>query len=145
MMITIHKSVVVNQMGMKKAIHMKTCCLEKVNIQKYHGVSFTEIGDSCVVSMRLDNGSVASLMLTSGLITAYKAHMWHGSTLEVLHTIVSEGEGGAAVIQGGMFEIQVYKPRWSPMVTPTLGLSMMWEETRRLYRRSHLSIPILIL
>ncbi|KAF9591246.1 hypothetical protein IFM89_003197 [Coptis chinensis] len=70
---------------------------------KDHGVSFAEIGDSCVVRMRLDNGSVASLMLPSGLITAYKAHMWHGSTLEVLHTIVSEGEDGAAVIQGGMF------------------------------------------
>ncbi|KAF9609502.1 hypothetical protein IFM89_016588 [Coptis chinensis] len=56
-----------------------------------------------MVSMRLDNRSVARLMLTSGLITAYKAHMWHGSTLEVLHTIVSEGEGGAAVIQRGMF------------------------------------------
>ncbi|KAF9587473.1 hypothetical protein IFM89_003412 [Coptis chinensis] len=50
-------------------------------------------------------------MLTSGLITAYKAHMWHGTTLEVLHTIVSEGEGGAAVIQGGMF----LDFRWSPM------------------------------
>ncbi|KAF9625310.1 hypothetical protein IFM89_021249 [Coptis chinensis] len=67
---------------------------------KDHGVSFTEIGDNCVVRMRLDNGSVTSLMLPSGLI---KAHMWHGSTLEVLHAIVSESDGGAVVIQGGMF------------------------------------------
>ncbi|KAF9604512.1 hypothetical protein IFM89_007633 [Coptis chinensis] len=53
--------------------------------------------------MRLDNGSVAHRCSQAGLITTYKANMWHGSTLEVLHTIVSEGEGGAAVIQGGMF------------------------------------------
>ncbi|CAK9155754.1 unnamed protein product [Ilex paraguariensis] len=56
-----------------------------------HGVTFSAIGDSCVVRMGLENGSVATLMLPSGLITSYKAPMWHGSTLELLHTSVSEG------------------------------------------------------
>ncbi|XP_059647314.1 protein NDH-DEPENDENT CYCLIC ELECTRON FLOW 5 [Cornus florida] len=68
-----------------------------------HGVTFTTISDSCVVKMGLDNGSLVSLMLPSGLITSYKAPMWHGGTLELLHTSVSEGESGAAaVIQGGV-------------------------------------------
>ncbi|KAK3017427.1 hypothetical protein RJ639_007585 [Escallonia herrerae] len=67
-----------------------------------HGVSFASITDSCVVRMGLANGSVASLMLPSGLITSYKAPMWHGGLLELLHTSVSEGENGGAVIQGGV-------------------------------------------
>lgn len=67
-----------------------------------HGVSFASISDSCVVKMKLDNGSVVSLMLPSGLITSYKAPMWHGGKLELLHTLVSEAEGGGAVIQGGV-------------------------------------------
>ncbi|PIA59844.1 hypothetical protein AQUCO_00400607v1 [Aquilegia coerulea] len=69
---------------------------------KGQGVSFEGIGDSCVVRMRLDNGSVASLMVPSGLITSYKAHMWHGSTVELLHTIVLENEDGGVVVRGGM-------------------------------------------
>ncbi|KAK9290724.1 hypothetical protein L1049_008898 [Liquidambar formosana] len=67
-----------------------------------HGVTFAGLGDSCIVKMGLDNGSMATLMLPSGLITSYKAPMWHGGTLEVLHTSVSEGENGGAVIQGGV-------------------------------------------
>ncbi|OVA16415.1 hypothetical protein BVC80_243g23 [Macleaya cordata] len=67
-----------------------------------HGVSFAGIGESCVVRMGLDNGSLTTLMLPSGLITSYKAHMWHGSTVELLHTNVAEGEDGNAVIQGGV-------------------------------------------
>lgn len=67
-----------------------------------HGVSFEGIGDSCVVKMGVENGSVASLMLPSGLITSYKPFMWHGATFEVLHTTVSEGESGEAVVQGGV-------------------------------------------
>ncbi|URD99584.1 hypothetical protein MUK42_31113 [Musa troglodytarum] len=67
-----------------------------------HGVTFEAIGDSCVVKMGLVNGSVASLMLPCGLITSYKPYMWHGSTFEVLHTTVSEGDGGAAVVRGGV-------------------------------------------
>lgn len=55
-----------------------------------HGVTFEDINDSCVVKMALADGSVASLMLPSGLITSYKAPMWHGGTLELLHTSVSE-------------------------------------------------------
>ncbi|XP_077245395.1 NDH-dependent cyclic electron flow 5 [Tasmannia lanceolata] len=67
-----------------------------------HGVSFAGLGESCVVRMGMENGSMASLMLPSGLITSYKPHMWHGGTVEVLHTSVSEGEDGDALIQGGM-------------------------------------------
>lgn len=67
-----------------------------------HGVSFASIGDSCVVRMKLDNGSLVSLMLPSGLITSYKAPMWHEGLLELLHTVVSEAEDGGGFIQGGV-------------------------------------------
>ncbi|GKD58943.1 hypothetical protein Tco_1296452, partial [Tanacetum coccineum] len=72
-----------------------------------HGTSFTTLGDSCVVRMSLDNGSVATLMLPSGLVTSYKAPMWHGGLLELLHTSVSEEEGdgenvSAVSIRGGV-------------------------------------------
>lgn len=67
-----------------------------------HGVSFTGIGDSCVVRMGLEDGSMANLMLPSGLITSYKPHMWHGGLMEVLHTAVSVGEDGGPVVQGGV-------------------------------------------
>ena len=67
-----------------------------------HGVSFEGIGDSFVVKMVLENGSMASLMLPSGLITSYKPFMWHGARTEVLHTLVSEGENGEVIIQGGV-------------------------------------------
>lgn len=67
-----------------------------------HGVSFESIGESCVVKMGLDNGSAASLMLPSGLITSYKPFMWYGARTEVLHTMVSEGEDGEVVIRGGV-------------------------------------------
>lgn len=67
-----------------------------------HGVSFASIGNSCVVKMKLDNGSLASLMLPSGLITSYKAPMWHQGLLELLHTVVSEAEDGGGFIQGGV-------------------------------------------
>lgn len=67
-----------------------------------HGVSFATIGDSCVVKMKLDNGSLVSLMLPSGLITSYKAPMWHEGLLELLHTVVSEAEDGGGFIQGGV-------------------------------------------
>lgn len=67
------------------------------------GVSFESVGESCVVKMALDNGSLAKLMLPSGLITSYKPFMWHGTTLEVLHTTVSSrGEDGEAAIRGGV-------------------------------------------
>ncbi|KAE8678125.1 NDH-dependent cyclic electron flow 1 [Hibiscus syriacus] len=67
-----------------------------------HGVTFEGIGDNCVAKMGLDNGSRAILMLPSGLITSYKVPMWHGGTVELLHTSVSEGDEGEAVIQGGV-------------------------------------------
>ncbi|KAG6505098.1 protein NDH-DEPENDENT CYCLIC ELECTRON FLOW 5-like [Zingiber officinale] len=66
-----------------------------------HGVSFQGVGDSCAVKMVMENGSVATLMLPSGLVTSYKPIMWHGATFEVLHTTVSEGEAGEAVVRGG--------------------------------------------
>nr|XP_028948347.1 protein NDH-DEPENDENT CYCLIC ELECTRON FLOW 5 isoform X2 [Malus domestica] len=74
-----------------------------------HGVVFKAIGDSCVAKMELDNGSKAIMMLPSGLITSYKASMWHGGTVELLQSSVSgseeNGVGGAAAaiaIQGGV-------------------------------------------
>ncbi|KAI3523202.1 hypothetical protein L1887_01260 [Cichorium endivia] len=68
-----------------------------------HGTSFTSLGESCVVRMGLDNGSGATLMLPSGLITSYKARMWHGGLQELLHTSVSEGDDDrGAVIRGGV-------------------------------------------
>ncbi|KAM0980346.1 hypothetical protein PS2_013330 [Malus domestica] len=74
-----------------------------------HGVVFKAIGDSCVAKMELDNGSKAIMMLPSGLITSYKASMWHGGTVELLQSSVSESEengvssaAAAIAIQGGV-------------------------------------------
>jgi hypothetical protein len=57
-----------------------------------HGVTFEGegFGDSCVAKMGLENGNTAILMLPSGLITSYKTPMWHGGTVELLHTSVSK-------------------------------------------------------
>lgn len=67
-----------------------------------HGVGFEPVGGSCAVKMALRNGSVAHLLLPSGLVTSYKPAMWHGTVTEVLHTKVSEGPRGQAVIRGGV-------------------------------------------
>lgn len=68
-----------------------------------HGVSFESVGGgSCAVKMALRNGSVAHVLLPSGLVTSYKPAMWHGTVTEVLHTNVAEGPGGRAVIRGGV-------------------------------------------
>uniref|UniRef100_A0A0F7CYY7 NDH-dependent cyclic electron flow 5 n=1 Tax=Pelargonium myrrhifolium TaxID=253081 RepID=A0A0F7CYY7_9ROSI len=71
-----------------------------------HGVTFEGIGDSCIAKMELENGSIAKLMLPSGLITSYKALMWHKGVVELLHTSVSEGvdddDADDAIIQGGI-------------------------------------------
>ncbi|XP_066368271.1 protein NDH-DEPENDENT CYCLIC ELECTRON FLOW 5-like [Miscanthus floridulus] len=67
-----------------------------------HGVSFEPVGSSCAVKMALRNGSVAHVLLPSGLVTSYKPAMWHGTVTEVLHTNVAEGPGGRAVIRGGV-------------------------------------------
>ncbi|XP_014523910.1 protein NDH-DEPENDENT CYCLIC ELECTRON FLOW 5 isoform X1 [Vigna radiata var. radiata] len=67
-----------------------------------HGVTFEEACGSCVVKMELRNGSTVTMMLPSGLITSYKALMWHGGKVELLHTSVSEGENGDPLIQGGV-------------------------------------------
>jgi hypothetical protein len=67
-----------------------------------HGVTFEEVGGNCKAKMELKNGSIATMLLPSGLITSYKAPMWHGGKVELLHTSVSEGEFGDAVIQGGV-------------------------------------------
>uniref|UniRef100_A0A0F7CYY5 NDH-dependent cyclic electron flow 5 n=1 Tax=Melianthus villosus TaxID=377280 RepID=A0A0F7CYY5_9ROSI len=82
-----------------------------------HGVSFESVGNLCVAKMSLENRSTASLMLPHGLITSYKAPMWHGGTLELLHTSVSEGDDGDAVIQGGVslaFTCVTEAFSWSP-------------------------------
>lgn len=70
------------------------------------GVSFSSIGDEgCVMKMGLENGSSTSLMLPSGLITSFKAAMWHGSSLELLQTSVSasdNGDGDGVSVRGGL-------------------------------------------
>ncbi|CAI9778846.1 unnamed protein product [Fraxinus pennsylvanica] len=83
------------------------------------GVTFSSISDSCVIKMALENGSVANVMLPSGLITSLKVPMWHGGTMELLHTRVSEGENGGAVIQGGIslaFNCQNDRGSWCPNI-----------------------------
>ncbi|KAK9671681.1 hypothetical protein RND81_12G047600 [Saponaria officinalis] len=67
-----------------------------------HGVSFKGLGQSYVIKMILENGSAVSVLLPSGLVTSYKPKMWHGSSVEVLHTSVSEDQAGNPVIQGGV-------------------------------------------
>ncbi|TXG66308.1 hypothetical protein EZV62_007583 [Acer yangbiense] len=67
-----------------------------------HGVTFEDVAGTCVATMTLENGSTATLMLPRGLITSFKAPMWHGGSVELLHTVVSEGEDGGAVVQGGV-------------------------------------------
>ncbi|KAK7315658.1 hypothetical protein VNO77_34224 [Canavalia gladiata] len=67
-----------------------------------HGVTFEGVGESCIAKMELKNGSTVTMMLPSGLITSYKAPMWHGGKVELLHTSVSEGEYGDVIIQGGV-------------------------------------------
>ncbi|RDY09087.1 Protein NDH-DEPENDENT CYCLIC ELECTRON FLOW 5, partial [Mucuna pruriens] len=84
-----------------------------------HGVTFEGVGDSCIAKMELKNGSIVTMMLPSGLITSYKAPMWHGGKLELLHTAVSEGEYGDALIQGGVslnfnFQTDDGQLPWSP-------------------------------
>ncbi|XP_068635387.1 protein NDH-DEPENDENT CYCLIC ELECTRON FLOW 5-like [Aristolochia californica] len=85
-----------------------------------HGASFAGLGEGCVVKMRTENGSAATLMLPSGLITSYKPQMWHGGSLEVLHTLVSEGEDGGSVVHGGVsvgFKCETEEGQpWSPSV-----------------------------
>lgn len=82
-----------------------------------NGVTFSDLSDNCVVRMEMENGSVARLMLPSGLITSYKALMWHGGTMELLHTSVSERVNGEALIHGGVsldFKFNVDGVSWSP-------------------------------
>ncbi|KAL9232986.1 hypothetical protein vseg_008033 [Gypsophila vaccaria] len=67
-----------------------------------HGVSFKVLGLSYVIKMVMENGSSVSVLLPGGLITSYKPKMWHGSSVEVLHTSVSEDSAGSPVIQGGV-------------------------------------------
>ncbi|CAM8980892.1 unnamed protein product [Rhodiola kirilowii] len=85
------------------------------------GVTFDAIGvidgqRSSVVKMELDNGTMATMMLPSGLVTSFKVKMWHGETLEMLHTQVSEGVDGA-MIRGGVcldLSFQIDDGIWSP-------------------------------
>ncbi|XP_065854284.1 protein NDH-DEPENDENT CYCLIC ELECTRON FLOW 5 [Euphorbia lathyris] len=78
---------------------------EEDYLEKYlsgHGVTFQEIGNNSIAKMSLENGSTANLMLPNGLITSYKARMWHGGTMELLQTSVSAGEDDRPIIQGGV-------------------------------------------
>nr|KYP62366.1 hypothetical protein KK1_016898 [Cajanus cajan] len=84
-----------------------------------HGVTFEGVGENCIAKMELKNGSIVTMMLPSGLITSYKAPMWHGGKVELLHTTVSEGEDGDALIQGGVslnfkFQTDDGELSWSP-------------------------------
>ncbi|CAL1356506.1 unnamed protein product [Linum trigynum] len=91
-----------------------------------HGVSFQTLEETCCVGkMRLNNGSTATFLLPSGLITSYKAKMWHGGTMELLQTSVgsssstSRGEEDGALIQGGVslafnFNSHGCETSWSP-------------------------------
>jgi len=67
-----------------------------------HGVTFESLGDDCVVKMCVDNGSMATLMLPTGLVTSYKPQLWYGAQMEVLQTSVTETEDGDTVITGGV-------------------------------------------
>lgn len=101
-------------------------CLE--NEYGSHGVSFSGISsgeESCMVKMTMENGSVAKLMLPSGLITSYKPLMWHGATMELLHTSVSEGENGEALIHGGVsldLKLDLNGILWSPKTWTLRGV-----------------------
>ncbi|CAN6281399.1 unnamed protein product [Urochloa humidicola] len=83
-----------------------------------HGVGFEPVGGgSCAVKMALSNGSVAHLLLPSGLVTSYKPAMWHGTVTEVLHTNVDEGPRGRPVVRGGVsvdLRCAAAGNRWSP-------------------------------
>uniref|UniRef100_A0A0F7CYY3 NDH-dependent cyclic electron flow 5 n=1 Tax=Francoa sonchifolia TaxID=23250 RepID=A0A0F7CYY3_9ROSI len=84
-----------------------------------HGVTFESVGDICVAKMTMENGSTVSMMLPSGLITSYKAPMWHGGIIELLHTAVSQGENGRnPVIEGGVsvaIDCESEGLSWSPI------------------------------
>uniref|UniRef100_A0A0F7GZN3 NDH-dependent cyclic electron flow 5 n=1 Tax=Cypripedium formosanum TaxID=53042 RepID=A0A0F7GZN3_9ASPA len=67
-----------------------------------HGAAFEAIGDDCAIRMELDEGTTASLLLPTGLITSYKPMMWHGDKVEVLHTLVSEDPNAEVMVQGGV-------------------------------------------
>nr|XP_010932681.1 protein NDH-DEPENDENT CYCLIC ELECTRON FLOW 5 [Elaeis guineensis] len=110
---TFHTHILFNSQYHKhKRIHsllaLASCIASRINVDYLkkefggHGVSFEGIGDSCVIKMAMDNGSVANVVLPSGLITSYKPLMWHGATMEVLQTAVSKGQHGEAVIRGGV-------------------------------------------
>ncbi|XP_022966365.1 protein NDH-DEPENDENT CYCLIC ELECTRON FLOW 5 [Cucurbita maxima] len=67
-----------------------------------HGVRFEGIGDECAAKLRLENGGSAIVMFPSGLITSYKSPMWHGGSLELLHSSVCEDENGDVIVRGGV-------------------------------------------
>ncbi|KAH9603339.1 hypothetical protein KSS87_012985 [Heliosperma pusillum] len=84
-----------------------------------NGVGFKDLGESYVMKMVLENGSAASLVLPAGLVTSYKPKMWHGSSVEVLHTSVSQDLAGTPVILGGVsLLLEVVSDQgfsWSPL------------------------------
>uniref|UniRef100_A0A0F7GZN8 NDH-dependent cyclic electron flow 5 n=1 Tax=Geranium maderense TaxID=28964 RepID=A0A0F7GZN8_9ROSI len=119
-----------------------------------HGVTFEGIGESCVAKMETENGSTASLMLPSGLITSYKAHMWHEGTVELLHTSVTEADDEEdAIIQGGIslpltFASDGGQEPWSPTAwslhnvrgspTNTITIEMISNDSEGKIRLKHI-------
>ncbi|KAF4389068.1 hypothetical protein F8388_026797 [Cannabis sativa] len=84
-----------------------------------HGVTFQGIGDNCVAQMALENGSTSIVMLTSGLITSYKAVMWHGGTDEMLHSSVFRRKKALLLFS------EVFLWSWiSSLSMPILGLQL---------------------
>ncbi|RZC77774.1 hypothetical protein C5167_002017 [Papaver somniferum] len=84
----------------------------------------------------MENGSLTTLMLPSGLITSYKARMWHGGTVELLHTNVADGGDGNAVIQGGvslglMLGIEDGMNKWSPKTWVLHDVELMSSDSEK--------------
>ncbi|KAF4346466.1 hypothetical protein F8388_023324 [Cannabis sativa] len=69
--------------------------------------------------MALENGSTSIVMLPSGLITSYKAAMWHGGTDEMLHSSVFRRKKALLLFR------EVFLWSWiSSLSMPILGLQL---------------------
>lgn len=69
----------------------------------FETIGVTDGQQSSVVKMELDNGTMATVMLPSGLVTSFKLPLWHGETLEMLHTQVLKGvDDDDVIVRGGI-------------------------------------------
>lgn len=67
------------------------------------GVSFKDAAGLSIVELKIENGSSARIVLQTGVVSSYKAAMWHGGVEEMLHTQVSaSGIAQGPVISGGI-------------------------------------------